>query len=151
MGMTWGIVIEPTREGLARWVAVVQAGLTAKLLVPVWSSSGDEMETWLIRRVGAEVETFELGGAEEILAELRLLRTSDPSYDDIGRRFDGYSVFLPDHDGVRRLPADFFETGATACGVSPLLALGDRTSLDIEFRTAGQVALYHGLPIEIRI
>lgn len=85
----------------------------------------------------------------EALAEVALLATDDVIHRDVERRFDGFSVFLPDAGGVRALPAAVgFEATATACGAIRLLALSGGEVFDVQLRTAAQLALVHGLAIE---
>src|SRR6185503_9156437 len=103
MGICWGIVMAEGRYEVERWVGLVGAGLTDRLVVPFVDGRGLELT-----RGPAGVVSQELD-ATEIRAEVRLLATSDLTYEQVERRFDGFSVFLPDRGPSRRLPAHGFE------------------------------------------
>lgn len=144
MGICWGIVQEEDRAGLDRWRGVIAAGLTPRLVIPIGGGDGVELTR------DADGEIHERGvDVAEVFAEVALLVTDDLLHDEVERRFDGFSVFLPDQGGVRRLPPIGFERNATACGASRLLALDGNEGIDVQLRTAAQVALAHGLAIEI--
>lgn len=142
MGICWGIVRERDHARLDRWRSVVAAGLTPRLVIPagregVEITRGDDGQ---VRERGVDVA--------EVLAEVALLATDDVLSRDLGRRFDGFSVFLPDAGGARSLPAAGFEPNATASGAARLLALDGNEVIDVQLRAAAHLALAHGLAIE---
>lgn len=141
MSVCWGIVIE-TPDRIERWIGVVAAGLTRRLVVPLTDGSG------VVITGGSPDPIVQRIAVEEIRAERRLLVCDDVRHGDVEQRFDGYSVFLPDLHAVRRLPSAGFETNSYACGVERLLAIDGADAFDLQLRAAARLAQRRGLAIE---
>lgn len=140
MSVCWGIVIE-TPDRIDRWSGLVAAGLTRRLVVPLTDGSG------VVITCGNPEPVVQPLDVNEILAEEKLLVCDDVRHDDVERRFDGFSVFLPDPDAARRLPSAGFEPNSYACGVDRLLVLDGYDAFDVQLRAAARLARRRGLVI----
>lgn len=141
MSVCWGIVIEEP-DRIDRWLGVVAAGLTGRLVVPLTDGSGV-----LITR-GSLEPIVERVDVAEVLAEEKLLVCDDVLHRDVDQRFDGFSVFLPDPGAPRPLPSAGFEPNAYACGVVRLLPLDGFAAFDLQLRAAARLARRRRLAIE---
>lgn len=148
MGVPWGIERgktrhQPTEFYTSAWTRFCEADLCGHFAVPI------DDTLYSFRRTDDGAVTVESRWAPELVAHIGTMQCDDGTYDDFEGLFDGYSLFLPDDRGPRRITRGILPWNySSASSLRDLRGLGG-SPLARQLGAAGALAEEHRLVVSI--